>query len=446
MEIVAQSPVLSVSQLNRQVKQFLEFEIGVIQVEGEISNLSKPSSGHFYFTLKDSQAQIRCVYFKNRHRQPLSRELQDGQQIIATGRLSLYEARGDYQLIVEDVAKAGLGALYQQYEALKKKLADEGLFRPELKKAIPKIPKTIGIITSPSGAALQDMLSTLARRYPLAPVIVYPAEVQGANAPTQLIKALIQANRDARCDVLILARGGGSLEDLWAFNNEQLARQIVQSDIPIISGVGHETDVTIADFVADYRAETPTAAAAMATPDCMDLLYILQSYQAKLIHLMKQSLTKSHIRLNHLRETLTSPERAIASYWQKLDFQEQQMRLLMQHLLGRKRHQLAIDINALAAQNPYNKLQHMKHTINQLSLMLSRAMQFTVEHKRHKFHHLMATLQAVSPLATLNRGYAIATKDTHVLYKSSEVVPGDLIEVRLASGRLFCEVNALSET
>ncbi|WP_062728664.1 exodeoxyribonuclease VII large subunit, partial [Legionella pneumophila] len=321
----SQLPILTVSQLNRQVKGFLENEIGLVHVEGEISNLSKPSSGHYYFTLKDSTAQIRCAFFKNRHSNSLLRNFNDGQQIVATGKLSLYEARGEYQLIVEEIVKAGMGILYQRFEELKIKLASEGLFNPERKKPLPRIPETIGIITSPTGAAIQDILSTLARRFPIARIIIYPSEVQGQTAPQQLVKALKLANAHKRCQVLILARGGGSIEDLWAFNDEYLARQIAISEIPVVSGIGHETDFTIADFVADYRAETPTAAATAVTPNCIELFNILDTAIYRLHDAIIRLVKGLQLKLNHLIDKIASPRQTISTYWQTLDYLERQL-------------------------------------------------------------------------------------------------------------------------
>lgn len=329
------SAILTVSQLNRQVKSYLENELGIVYVEGELSNLSKPVSGHYYFTLKDNGAQIRCVYFKNRHSAPTNK-LSDGQHVIVSGRLSLYEARGDYQLIVEQVTEAGLGALYQRFEELKNKLAAEGLFASINKHPIPSMPRTIGVITSTTGAAIRDILSTLARRFPLAHVLIYPSEVQGAGAAQQLIQALQRANREKRSDVLLLARGGGSIEDLWAFNDEQLARQIASSSIPIVSGIGHETDFTIADFVADYRAETPTAAAIAATPDCHELLKLLNHSITRLHDAMHRFLQKYQIKLHHLMDKISSPQKAISHYWQTTDYLERQLISHMNYIIKQK--------------------------------------------------------------------------------------------------------------
>lgn len=439
MEI--QIPILTVSQLNRQVKSYLENELGMVHVEGEISNLSKPASGHFYFTLKDSAAQIRCVFFKNRHSGSVAGKLGDGQHIVASGKLSLYEARGDYQLIVEQITEAGLGALYQRFEELKNKLAAEGLFYSGNKKPLPSMPQTIGVITSTTGAAIRDILSTLARRFPLAQIFIYPSEVQGAGAAQQLINALQRANTDKRCEVLILARGGGSIEDLWAFNDEQLARQIARSSIPIVSGVGHETDFTIADFVADYRAETPTAAATAVTPDCLELLKLLNHALLRLHEAMQRHMQKSHIKLQHLMDKISSPQKAIASHWQTTDFLERQLIANIMLIIKHKKHQLHLCSHQLNAQNPKIHIQQTRILLQQISTQLMQQMQNKVNHLNYQLRAQLATLHAVSPLATLDRGYAIATQRNKVLFSSEQVHLGDIIEVRLAQGELTCEVT-----
>lgn len=439
-----ETQILTVSQLNRQVKSYLENELGLVHVEGEISNLSKPVSGHFYFTLKDSGAQIRCVFFKNRHFGSIATKLSDGLHIVASGKLSLYEARGDYQLIVEQVTEAGLGALYQRFEELKNKLIAEGLFNPENKKPIPQMPQTIGVITSTTGAAIRDILSTLARRYPLARVFVYPSEVQGASAAQQLIKALERAHQDQKCDVIILARGGGSIEDLWAFNDEQLARQIARSTIPIVSGVGHETDFTIADFVADYRAETPTAAATIVTPDCVELFKLLNHSMLRLQEAIRRTLQKNHIKLQHLKDKISSPEKAIASYWQTTDYLERQLMTAITRLLQHKKHQLALFQQQLHTQNPQTEIKQTKIVLQQLTTQLIQLMQNKMQQLNYQFHNQLSTLHAVSPLATLDRGYAIASQKGKVLFSSTEVTVGDPIEVRLAQGALECEVLCLT--
>lgn len=443
--MLAHISILTVSQLNRQVKGYLENEIGMIHVEGELSNLSKPSSGHFYFTLKDSNAQIRCVFFKNRHITALAAKLTDGQHVVASGKLSLYEARGDYQLIVEQLTEAGLGELYRRFEELKNKLAAEGLFNSIRKKPLPSIPKIIGVITSTNGAALRDILSTLARRFPLAKVFIYPSEVQGMTAPQQLVKALQRANKDKHCDVLILARGGGSIEDLWAFNDEQLARQIAASIIPIVSGVGHETDFTIADFVADYRAETPTAAAAAVTPDCMELFNLLHHSSSRL-HMAINRLTQSaQLKLKHLLEKVSSPEKTIASYWQTLDYLERQLQFNVMKIINHKRHDLHLCSAQLQSKNPKMQINQTKIHLSRLLSLLTQQICFKINNLKHQLTTNLSTLHAVSPLATLDRGYAIATKNHKVLFSTKQVDIGDTIEVRLGKGSFACDVSEIKD-
>jgi exodeoxyribonuclease VII large subunit len=443
--MVAQISILSVSQLNRQVKSYLENEIGIIHVEGEVSNLSKPASGHYYFTLKDNSAQIKCVFFKNRHVRPLSSKLCDGQKIVISGRLSLYEARGDYQLIVEQLTEAGLGELYQRFEELKNRLAAEGLFHPSRKRSLPALPESIGIITSTSGAAIRDILSTLARRYPLARIYIYPSEVQGTTAPQQLIKALQSANSDKRCDVLILARGGGSIEDLWAFNDEQLARQIASSLIPVVSGVGHETDFTIADFVADYRAETPTAAAAAVSPNCMELSAVLNNY---MIQLHKSLLTKMQnyrLQLKHLTDKISSPRQAIRSYWQTVDYMERQLLSSMLQIVNQKKYQTHISTTQLQAQNPKMQIEQTQNHLARLVEQLIQQIMLKISNLKQRMNTSLSTLHAVSPLATLDRGYAIATSKNTILFSTQQVREGDSIDVRLAQGTLTCAVTAIKD-
>lgn len=430
---------LTVTQLNRQIRSWLETEVGEINVTGELSNLSRPASGHLYFTLKDSAAQIRCVFFRNQHK-PSARTLKDGQQVIARGRLSLYEARGDYQLIVQSLEEAGSGDLYRQFELLKAKLQALGLFDASRKKTIPYMPMTIGVITSSSGAALRDILTTLKRRFPLARVRVYPSEVQGKEAPGQLIKALQTANAEAIAEVLLLARGGGSIEDLWAFNDEKLAMEIANSPIPIVSGVGHETDFTIADFVADLRAATPTAAAEAVTVNQLELRAWLESIEERMIRAVNRFYQHQQLLLSHQIARLSSPQQLIASYWQRVDYRERQLINAMHRLIQQQQGKLQKLGTVLSNQNPLTLLQKSKMQHQILEQRLKQAIQAIVNHLKQGFHNKMATLHAVSPLATLDRGYAIASYKNTILYSAEQVNPHDKIEVQLARGRLTCEV------
>lgn len=434
-----EAPALTVSQLNRQVRSWLEYEIGEVSVLGEISSLSRPSSGHWYFTLKDENAQLRCVFFKNSHTRE-SLLFDNGQQVIARGKLSLYEARGDYQLIINQLSAAGIGALYQQFERLKSKLAAEGLFAEHRKKALPRFPATIGIITSPSGAALRDILCTLARRFPLADVFVYPCEVQGKTAAQQLIRALIKANEDARAEVLLLARGGGSIEDLWCFNDEQLAYAIARSKIPVISGVGHETDFTIADFVADLRTATPTAAAESVTPDKQDLLALLSGLFIKNHTALRRSLQQNQLHLSHHLARLTSPRKVILNHWQTLDYLDKQLKQCIKKQLSDHSYKLDILQRSLGLHNPEIMLDSCSARLQYLLQQLDRILLQLLNEAKLSLTRLMSVLYAVSPLATLERGYAIASCDDHVLLDSQQVHEGDIIRLRLAKGQLNCSV------
>jgi len=431
---------LTVTQLNRQVRSWLEQDLGIVRVLGELSNLSKPASGHLYFTLKDQNAQLRCVFFRNHHKHD-SKQFADGQQVIAQGRLSLYEARGDYQLIVNDLLQTGLGELYQKFEELKAKLEQMGLFSAARKKPLPLFPSCIAVVTSGSGAALRDILSTLARRYPLAQVCIYPSEVQGKTAAQQLIRALNQANADNRAEVILLARGGGSIEDLWPFNDEQLAMTISRSRLPIVSGVGHETDFTIADFVADWRAATPTAAAETVTPDQGDLLNMLYSLSKRMQHAMVKRIEYQQLLLSHRLAKLASPEQIISRHWQSLDYLERRLHQLIEQYLRHQQHRLHLAKAAVQGNNPASLLRQAQSRVQQLEQRLGQVLLMRVQEARQRFSALMATLHAVSPLATLDRGYAIATHKKQVIFRSDQVGEGDRIQLQLARGRLLCEVK-----
>lgn len=433
-------PILTVTQLNRQVRSWLEHEIGGVRVEGEVSNLSKPASGHFYFSLKDATAQIRCVYFRNRHAVPDSKSFQNGQQVLAYGTLSLYEARGDYQLIVEQLEASGQGDLYRQFELLKTKLATLGLFDAARKRDLPCFPRSIGIVTSSTGAALRDILSTLARRFPIAEVIIYPSEVQGKQAAHQLIGALLKANQEKRCEVLILARGGGSIEDLWAFNDEKLAYTIANSTIPIVAGIGHETDFTIADFVADLRAATPTAAAEAVSPDRLELTAQLQTLETRLLKAITRFIQHLQWRLQHEIQKITSPRQLISAHWQSLDYLRNHLQHAMQQLLAQKHHSLHWVTIRLNTKNPAILLQQSQTQLQQIENQLKQLAMLCIHHHKQQLLSQMATLHAVSPLATLERGYSITTFQGKVLTDNREVSVGEVVSIRLSKGHLMTKV------
>lgn len=391
--------IYTVSQLNGEARLLLEEVFKTMWITGEISNLSRPSSGHLYFSLKDEFAQVRCAFFRNSHRS-MQFTPENGQQVLLQAQVSLYEPRGDYQLIVKHLQLAGDGALQLAFEQLKKKLAQEGLFDEAHKKPIPTHPKCIGVITSATGAAVRDILIVLRRRAPSIPVIIYPSLVQGDQAAKQLVEAIKIANQRQECDVLILARGGGSLEDLWPFNDEALARTIFASKIPIVSGVGHEVDFTIADFVADLRAPTPSAAAEHVSPNQLEIVTQLNRLYAQLYKSIQYCLTHYKNQLHHLQKRLRHPG--------------QRLRESAQHL-------------------------------DQLEQRLWQAIQTQLKTSQHKLLQLSRTLDALSPLQTLQRGYSILQlKETGKIIRDANTLSvGDQVFARLAKGELVCHIEKI---
>ncbi|WP_394203026.1 exodeoxyribonuclease VII large subunit [Marinagarivorans algicola] len=428
--------ILSVSQLNQSAKRALEQSLPSVWVQGELTNLAQPSSGHWYFTLKDARAQVRCAMFRNKNigiRSPI----QAGDQVLLQANVSLYEGRGDYQLIVNNLQKAGLGDLHQQYEALKNTLMAEGLFAEQIKRPLPPMPKTIGVISSPTGAAVHDILSVLKRRYPLANVIIYPAQVQGTEAPQSLIKALGLANKQLQCDVIILGRGGGSLEDLWAFNNEQLVRSIYASLIPIISAVGHEVDFTLADFVADVRAPTPSAAAEAAVPDIQALRTTLIEKKRQLYKQINTSFVDNKRRLDLASIALHNPQQALRNHQQRLDFYELRLHKTIHMAIASKRTAFNAQLQQLNSNNPKQHLQQIKQKKKQLLQRLQKAICALLDRQRQRYMNQVALLNAVSPLNTLHRGYAIARNAQGCVISSVEnVQPNTQLRITLQDGIL----------
>lgn len=438
--------VYSPSELNREVKMHLEAGFPRLLVEGEISNLSRPASGHCYFSLKDERAQLRCAMFRSSvQRCPV--ELRNGLQVVVRGRIGLYEARGDFQMIVDGAREAGEGALQQAFEALKKKLADEGLFAAERKRPLPRYPWRIGLITSPSGAAVRDLMHVLRRRWPVAEVRLYGAAVQGAEAAGELRAALARANREAWAEVLILGRGGGSLEDLMAFNDEALARAVAGSALPVISAVGHETDFSICDFVADERAPTPSAAAERATPDIAQVSHALERFARMLRQRALASLQQRWQRFDHLAHRLNrvDPARRLDEQQRRLRTLETGLRREIDRHLERFRRQADEAARRLAAQHPRRLLADRRDRLTRLSASAGQHLRIILERARHRLAEQARTLHAVSPLATLQRGYAaVADHDSgRILTSVSGVRGGDRIDARLADGRLECTVDAV---
>ncbi len=435
---------ISISQLNRRVKTLIEQGITKLWVEGEISNLSRPASGHIYLSLKDDNAQISAAWFRSR--QGIQKtDYKDGDRVLAFGQVSLYEARGNYQLIIEKMEPAGEGALKRRFDALKLKLANEGLFDDSRKKDLPKIPERIGIITSPSGAAVRDVLSILRRRFPLIPIIIYPAAVQGEAAPAELIKALSTAERRKECDVIILCRGGGSIEDLWAFNDEMLARAIFECSLPVISAVGHETDFTICDFVADVRAPTPSVAAEIIVPNYSDWLIQLSNLQKRIIRLGQRKLDEKIQEIDWLNRQLISNSPALKLKQQFQDLRESNKRLnsaIKQQVLEYKNLQQTI-INKLISFSPKSSLQKSISNFHELQQRITTVIKISLSNKNHAVDLLTKALNTVSPLATLDRGYAIVKSEStnKIIYKTSEIEEGDSIRVQLSEGELIATVK-----
>lgn len=435
--------VYSVGRLNREVRLLLEAGIPPVWVEGEISNLSMYSSGHWYFTLKDADAQIRCAMFRQRN-QYLRFKPRDGLRVQVRGRVGLYETRGDFQLVVEQMEEGGEGALRREFELLKQRLAAEGLFDAARKRALPALPRRIAVVTSAQGAALHDVLHILALRFPAAAVRILPVPVQGVAAAPAIARALGLRDWLADCDVLILARGGGSLEDLWSFNDERVARAIVACPIPVISGVGHETDVTIADFAADVRAPTPSGAAQLATPDRHALLQQLAAQRQRLQQSLRRQLERhlQHQGALLRRLQLAHPGARLRQQSQRLDELERRLRRAVTLRLGAARQRQQSALARLQRVHPARQLLALEGHLDRLRKRLRGATGQVLSQRAQQLALAVRSLQAISPLATLERGYAIArTRAGVVLHDPAQVVAGEEIELRLARGSLVAIVK-----
>jgi exodeoxyribonuclease VII large subunit len=434
------STPFSVSQLNRQVKRVLEGHFDFIWIEGELSNLAQPGSGHWYFTLKDDKSQVRCAMFSNRN-QRLRLIPRNGQQVLVRARVSLYEGRGEYQLIVEHIEDAGAGALQQQFEVLKEKLALEGLFDPAIKQALPAFPRQIALITSPTGAAVRDLLTVFGRRFPALALSVLPVPVQGPAAAPAIAAALALANHSGRFDAVVLARGGGSMEDLWAFNEEVVARAIGASEIPVLSAIGHETDFTIADFVADQRAATPSAAAELLSPDQYELRQKLANARYQLARALSQQVRTYTERLAGLRRHLRHPGERIREQAQRIDDYELRLRRGILHHVESKRHSLTSGRARLHARSPQPQLNAKHMQLSGLYQRVTQATQQRLHNSQRGFITLAAKLDSLSPLATLQRGYAIVSDEGgSIVTNAASVNEGDLLTTRFARGSLRSQV------
>ena len=446
--LVQNKEIISVGELNRSAKMILESNFSSVSVLGEISNLAQPSSGHIYFTLKDAEGSIRCAMFKNQ-KMRMNFTPKDGDQCVLKGQVSLYAARGDYQLIVRQMQPAGVGNLMQQFEELKQKLDKEGLFDPLKKKDIPSPPKHIGVITSASTAALQDVITTIKRRAPSSQVTLSPAMVQGDTAPQEIIKALdliLLFNETSAnpIDIVLMTRGGGSIEDLWAFNNEDLAREIYDFPIPVISGVGHEIDFTIADFVADMRAPTPTAAAELVTEFQFQLSDRLQEIQLGLINGLRNILQINKQKLDLLESNLKSPQVILNEQKQKLDNIELRLKQAVEKKFLFSQQSLALLKQSIAEKNPYKIIKELLKDIDLLSKDMIKSFTYLVENKSKSLEKINSNLHAFSPLAVLDRGYAIVQNASGQAIKNSqEVQEAELVTTRLSSGSFKSKIAGI---
>jgi exodeoxyribonuclease VII large subunit len=434
--------ILTVSELTQEIKDILEEKFPDIWVEGEVSNLRIPPSGHIYFTLKDDFSQIRAVLFKMQAR-ILRFVPEDGLQVICRGRVGLYEKRGDYQLILETIEPKGIGALQLAFLQLKERLEKEGLFDPAHKKPIPMIPQKIGIITSPTGAVIQDMLHILGRRFGNLRILLYPVRVQGEGASSEIAKGIKYFNQLTDVDVIIVGRGGGSLEDLWAFNEEGVARGIYYSRIPIISAVGHETDYTIADFVADLRAPTPSAAAELVVRDKKEVENILSYLRGRLENQMIQILQGYRTDLSYIRKVFKEPGKQVEEYFLRVDDLVNRFRVLTSWVFKR-REEKCLHLNEnLLLRSPMQKMKNIRLAIREATKRLGQNIRYSIEIQRQRVGGQLGKLDSLSPLSVLQRGYSITRKlpSLQILRDAAYVQEGDKVEVKLYRGTLICGVE-----
>ena len=439
--------IYSVSQLNQSVRLMLENQLGAVWLTGEISNFSQPVSGHWYLSLKDENAQVRCAMFRMKNLRVSFRPT-NGMQVLVRANVSLYEPRGDYQLIIESMHLAGEGLLMQQFEALKLKLAAEGLFAQHLKKNLPHFSKAVGIITSKTGAALQDILHILQRRDPSLKIIIYPTAVQGKDAATDIVQMIELANQRQEVDVLIVGRGGGSLEDLWCFNEEMVARAIFHSHLPVISAVGHETDVTIADFVADVRAPTPSAAAELVSRNQTELLQQLQYRRQRLEIALDRLFAEKQQKLRHLSLRLHNqhPQAQLRIQQQLITQLSHRLQQSLRHRWQKKAENLtALSIRLYKNPLPL-RLQQYEQQLAQLKVRLNSHMNLTLSLQQKQLAHLCGKLDSLSPLKVLARGYSITQNQQNLTIRSmKDVNVGEQIKTRLPDGDIISQVIRLEE-
>lgn len=440
---------LTVTALTKYIKRKFDVDphLQDVWLKGEISNFKQHSRGHMYFTLKDQNARLQVVMFAGQNRS-LAFKPEEGMKVLVRGELTVYEANGSYQMYIKEMQPDGVGSLYLAYEELKKKLSGEGLFSPAHKKPLPKYPQAVGVITSPTGAAVRDIITTLKRRYPLTKIIVIPALVQGTHAAPSIVKAILQAHKLEGIDVLIVGRGGGSIEELWAFNEEIVAREIFKSTIPIISAVGHETDFTIADFVADMRAPTPTAAAELAVPHINELMERLSDRKFRLHRASNKLMQGFKDRLTTLQKSYAFrfPKNLYVQKEQELDRMMDDLETAMKRLVEKKRDK-QLQVTALLERNhPRRQIEMEKGTLEQQTKMLTKFMQQVLQKKQWAFQHQLTKIDGLSPLKIMSRGYSVAYASDGEIVKSKEQVKvGDTLQVNLQDGTLDCEIQEIKE-
>lgn len=439
---MTQQHILQVSELAKKVRFLLESELNTVWLTGEISNFITANSGHWYLSLKDNKSQIKCAMFKGSNRR-VRVSPQNGQQVLVRAKVSLYEPRGDFQLIIEQMEDAGTGLLREKFEQLKEKLALEGLFSINYKQNLPKSITRVGVVTSSTGAAITDILSVLARRNPSIDIVIYPSLVQGDNAATQLSQAIALANKRNECDLLIVGRGGGSLEDLWSFNEEEVVRAIFNSKLPVISAVGHEIDTTLSDYVADLRAPTPSAAAELISQDMSELLHRIQQVQVLLINTISSSQRNYVQQLKGLFHRLQQvhPEQKLQFQQQKVDDLSIRLNTVINRELNRFKQQPQHLSEQLAHLSPLKKINTLKQHSAQQQQRLLVAMKYKLDMKTHTFVSLIEQLQLVSPLATIVRGYSVTlNKNKQVITSVKQVTPEELIYIQLSDGKISAKV------
>lgn len=437
-----QRDIYNVTRLNREVRAVLEGSFPSIWLQGEISNFACPASGHMYLSLKDIHSQVRCAMFKNKNRF-LKFEPENGVEVLVRANVSLYEGRGEFQLIIEYMELAGEGGLQRAYEALKQKLFEEGLFDEAHKQPLPHMPQTIGIITSSTGAAIRDILSVLKRRFPAGKIIIYPVVVQGEGAAEQITTMLKTVKKRNECDVLILSRGGGSIEDLWAFNNEALARAIFDCSLPVVSGIGHEIDFTIADFVVDQRAATPSAAAELVSPDQLHITQTVSRQQSRLIQILQGQFNTLKQNISHLEKRMPHPATRLENNAQKLDALYARMEHLIKSTVTQRRNRLHDQLITINKHSPLQRLQFYFERYEQMNRRLHQATNHLRKNLDSQLQTVARALNTVSPLATLNRGYAIVQKydNQQIVRDAGQLVSGDEVLARFSQGQARCTVN-----